>query len=637
MKSALTVAIRLGLGAALAWPVALAAAAPELPRGCAVATSAILVLTLWRPGAGLLLVAALAPTGALLAPAPARIAELFAWTFIAAWLLRLWHPLSSSWPRVITIPAALYGAAALASWLSLTIGGAGGVPPGALPLLAWHSIPPDHLIFSSPEPETWTLLQSLTGVSLLLAAVGITRTDAGIARAVAWTIVVSMALLALATLLDVARQWSEVEFGAWYLGRYVQGERFSLHLTDLNAAGSLYVLAGLTAAGLTLFDPDRRVRWITLLLVMLPAVWLTGSRSSTVAFLGGLLLLGAAQIDWRPTRAQIAAAASVLVAVLLAGVLMADWRTDVQGSAGQAVNLRSQFSATTARMFASAPVYGVGIGRYFDRSSEFMSDRLRAIYGNENAHNYFAQQFAELGVVGGSLFLWLVGACVWRGWIGDRTGTAKDRGVLMGLFAGTFGYLLTCFTGHPLLVSEAAIPFWAAFGVAAGRGGADADASALRRPVAVAAIVLLLAGVGQGVAAYARTAAPPPERGFHQPDTATDGTRYRWMVRHGVTYIQDGIGFLRLRLRAPDRPAVRTLIVETAVAGRVVDRREVTSGRWVAYDVAIREAASTPFRRVDLRVNQFWTEEVPLGRRTAERPIAVMVGGEGRIEWIPLR
>ena len=78
------------------------------------------------------------------------------------------------------------------------------------------------------------------------------------------------------------------------------------------------------------------------------------------------------------------------------------------GTRRRAVRLRSQFSETSARMFASAPIFGVGVGRYFERSSEFMPDELRALYGAENAHNYFAQAFAELGIAGGALFLWLI-------------------------------------------------------------------------------------------------------------------------------------------------------------------------------------------------------------------------------------
>ena len=628
-------ALRLLVGAALLWCVALAVSAPELPRVCAVAAAVIFAITLWRPGPGLILVVGLAPAGALFASPPAHAAELFAWAFLAGWFLRLWRPLTTAaWPRAILIPAALYCGAVVASWLALALSGAAGVPPPALPLFLLQSIPQDHLILSSPEAATSTLLQIVTGVAIFLAALGLTRDDPRLLRSMAWALVASLAVLALATLLDVIRQWAIAGYGAEFLLRYVRGERFSLHLPDLNATGSLYVLAALTAITLALFDRERRTRWIGLLLVMLPALWLAGSRTSFVAAIAGLGILAAAQSRWQPTRRHAVAGAAVLLVGLAAAALVADWRIDVGESAGRAVNLRSQFSETSARMFISSPVFGVGVGRYFDRSAEFMSDELRGLYGNENAHNYFFQQFAELGVVGGLLFVWLVAAVVFRGWRDIRQSSAGD-GVLVGLFAGAAGYLLTCLTGHPLLVSEAALPFWAAFGAVAGTGRAGMPARGVHGAVALVTAALLMIGIGQAAASYARTNTMPPEQGFHGLETAADGTRFRWMTRHGVTYIPDGPGFVRLTLRTPDQRLLRPLIVETMVAGRVADRRELPRGRWVTYDIPIRQAEPLPFRRVDLRVNQSWVEDVRLGRRAAQRPIAVMVGET--ITWIPIR
>jgi hypothetical protein len=205
----------------------------------------------------------------------------------------------------------------------------------------------------------------------------------------------------------------------------------------------------------------------------------------------------------------------------------------------------------------------------------------------------------------------------------------------MGLFAGTAGYLLTCITSHPLLVPEAALPFWAAFGAVGGATSHNATASKVQRAIAVVACAVLLAGLGRAAVAYRRVTATPPEYGFHGVESAPDGTRFRWMTRHAVTYIPEGPGFLRLRVRAPDHPTPRPLVVETSIAGRVVDRRDVSGGQWVSYDIPARDMAPAPFRRVDFRVNQVWTEEVRLGRRPARRPISVMVAGE--IAWIPLR
>ena len=632
-RTGLPSVLRLMLGGALAWCAWTAAVAPEFPPFCTAAALVIITTTLWKPRWGLVLTTALAPAGALLATAPTRAAELFAWAFMAGWLLRLWRPLSGSrWPRVVTIPAVFCGGALVASWLSLTIAGAAGVPPLALPQFLLQSIPRDHLIFSSPEAHTWTLLQSLTGIGVFLAAIGTTREDPRTLRALGWTLAGSMAVLAAATLVAVVREWAEVDYGGWFLLRYVRGERFSLHLADLNAAGSLYVLAGVVAATYALLQQNGRLRWAALALMMAPAIWLTGSRSAYLAVIGGLAILAAAQRRWQPTRAQGLAGASLLLVVVISATVMVDRQPDAEGSAGRALNLRSQFSLTSARMFASSPMYGVGIGRYFDRSAEFMTPELRGIYGNENAHNYFAQQFTEIGLVGGLLFVWFVAAVVSQGWI--RIRQSGNDAALMGLFAGISGYLLTCVAGHPLLVQEAALPFWAAFGAIAGTSSHHATASKVHRAIGVAACAVLVTGVGLAALAYGRVTATPSDFGFHGFENAPDGTRFRWMTRHAVTYIPEGPGFLRLRLRAPDPPTRRPLLLETSIAGRVIDRRDVPAGQWVSYDVATRGRAPMPFQRVDFRVNQVRTQEVQLGERSARRPIGVMAA---EIRWIPLR
>jgi len=77
-RGGLSLALRVALGAWLAWSVALAIAAPELSRLCVVTAIAIAAVTFWRPAWGLVATAAIVPAGALYAAAPARAAELFA-------------------------------------------------------------------------------------------------------------------------------------------------------------------------------------------------------------------------------------------------------------------------------------------------------------------------------------------------------------------------------------------------------------------------------------------------------------------------------------------------------------------------------------------------------------------------------
>jgi O-antigen ligase len=625
-------ALRVLVGVVLAWLVFIAAVAPEVPWPAVGASAAIAAATLWSAPAGLALTAALAPAAQLLAGAPVRTVEMFAWSFLAAWLLAVWRPLSRSrLPRAVMIPAALYGAAVIASWFMLTMSTAAGVAALALPEFLFHSIPLDHLVFSSPEPETWTLLQTTTGIAMLVASMATMAARPHVVRAVAWALVFSVGFLAAATLFDVARQWSGVNYEGWFLMRYVRGERFALHLADLNAAGSLYLLGGIVAAAAAALDPRRRGLAIAMLSLIAPAFWLTGSRSSDVAAVVGVLLLAVAQQQRPLTRTQLTTALVSILLLTLAAASIVDWQSDAQGSAARSAGLRFQFTQTSTRMFASAPAFGVGVGRYFDRSAEFMPADLRSIYGNENAHNYFLQQFAELGVVGGALFVWLACSLVAVGWRAART--AGDVSAI-GLFGGVTAYLLTCVTGHPLLVPETAVPLWIAAGALT--GGVEHDRakwSTAERALAAVACVALVAGGGRGMLFYARATAMPPEYGFHGQETGPDGSTFRWMTRHAVTYIPNEIGFVRLRLRVPEFQTARPLVVETAIAGEVADRRELPAGRWVSYDIPSRRSAAAPFRRVDLRANQWWTQEVPLGARQARRPVTVMVAG---IEWIPL-
>jgi hypothetical protein len=262
-----------------------------------------------------------------------------------------------------------------------------------------------------------------------------------------------------------------------------------------------------------------------------------------------------------------------------------------------------------------------------------MPAALRELYGNENAHNYFAQQFAELGLVGGLLFLWLVAALVAAGWIAAREPPSDATPAVVGLCAGMSAYFLTCLTGHPLLVSEAAFPFWIACGAFV--GGVDPTPRPRYRSGALvaASCALLAVGVAWAALSYARVTDPPPEHGFHGIETAPDGAAFRWMTRHAVTYVPSGAGFLRLRARAPDMTLRQPLVVEMSIAGEVVDRREIPPGHWLTYDVPVTQPTSAPFRRIDLWANQLSTQETRLGRRRAERPIAAMIGG---IRWIPL-
>ena len=642
----LTSILRVAIGLVMAWRVGLAVAAPELSPLARLVVAVVFGVALWRPAAAMMVAVVVAPAGALLSPEPARTAELVAWAVLSAWLLGLHRPLASAgWPRAIVVPAALYAACAAASWVGLVIASAGGVPPLSLPGFLLTAIPQHYLVSSPAETETSTVLQLLAGVGLFLAAVALARAQRSLAAWIAWAVVGSSALLAVVTIGDIGRQWAANEYGQWFIDRYFAGERFSAHLKDVNAAASLYVLATGIAAALATFETHRRWLWIVAIVSMAPALVLTGSRSAlfgVMVAVAAIAFIAYGNPLTLTRRRGIAAAACVVTLVVVAGVLVSAGGGSERGSAGSAMRLRSQFSETSARMFASAPVFGVGVGRYFERSPEFMPDEIRELYGAENAHNYYAQAFAELGVVGGAMFLWLIAAGMTAGWRQAAAGVGSDPStdrlnplsrrvpgsdpgtIAIALFAGAAGYLVTCITGHPFLVPETALPFWVVFGVLAAHAG---EPSSWSRHRAVVAAVVLLVGIGmaRSTLVYALTAEMPPERGFIDEGTAPDGTRFRWMGPHVVTYASRGPGFFTMTVRPPDRPLPRPMAIETAIAGRVVDRRPLVAGKWQTVLIPVRQVAAAPFRRIDVRVTPAWMDKRRLAQRASDIDVAVTV------------
>ena len=87
-------------------------------------------------------------------------------------------------------------------------------------------------------------------------------------------------------------------------------------------------------------------------------------------------------------------------------------------------------------------------------------------------------------------------------------------------------------------------------------------------------------------------------------------------------------GFLRLRLRAPGWPRAapgRARDVDRRTGRRSPRGRGRTNRRGGDIPAARDARTRAGFRRVDFRANQEWFEEVRLGRRTARRPVSLMV------------
>lgn len=465
LAGALVVALALGT----------AVLAPVFPVWLAILAATVLGLSLWRPDIGVLLMLALAPWGARFAGVPVRASEALCAAFLLGWLVRLDRTLVPDWraARAVVWPALLYALVALVSRARVGVAALAGAPaPLATAREALRAVPADYLVTAGRDPHTAAAVQIVIGVVLFVAVLGLCLRDRRFVWRVGLVVGVVGVAAALATVVAVPiRYWQTGDTNELIRYFVVTRSRYAFHLADVNAAGSHFILGALLVLGLAGERRQRAWAWGSVVVTAM-ALWICGSRAAIAAGVGlsivglaGARVVGAG-LRWPQVSSRVLGTAGVLLLVGLSlSPTVIGSANATTGSASRSLSVREEFLVTSLRMIGTAPVFGVGVGTYLQRSNAFMPPGIRTLYGRENAHNYFMQTVAELGVVGIAAFLWWLGAVLGRMW----RQIAPDGGLTLalGLFLGVLAFLLTCVTGHPFLVVEASIPFWAALGAGA--------------------------------------------------------------------------------------------------------------------------------------------------------------------------
>ncbi|PYQ97901.1 MAG: hypothetical protein DMF96_12815 [Acidobacteria bacterium] len=473
------------------------------------------------------------------------------------------------------------------------------------------------------------------------------------------------AALTLTTFVTTALEAASVREFFWRLAF----SRMTVHVADANAAGSFFAMTAWVALA---FAANRRHPraprrlalghglWLSAAALILSAMWITGSRMAVLAVIGTLgvvamtvsgpwrksAVLGTARRLWlarAPKRAMAGAivAGALLLAALAIGL---DPRPSPARSTSRMLSMRADFMVTGLRMMASAPIFGVGVGRYFEMSGRFMPPSIYWFYFHENAHNNFLQIGGELGLAGLAAFVWLLAVAAIR--IVRGAGADPGDRLLVGALAGLGAFVATWMTSHPMLVAEVAYPFWMLLGVALARADGNAQpplaspdvpsraASIAGRPfrgahVLVGAVIAVLA-VSVPVRAKRQMATIDFRRfsfGFYDWEQE-DGQRFRWTSRRATFFIPLNARELRLPVSAIHVGSnLAPTDVSIAIGGRVFHRLRLPNDEWVNVRMRLPLLPEDEaFQRIDIITEPTWSPAALFGGRSDVRVLGVQVG-----------
>ncbi len=568
----------------------------------------------FRPDRALLAVAAIAPLATYILrrwnPGVAW-AETLVVAFAAGWYSRqVFVRHESALPAALRLPSIVFACVVIASLTVQVLLEQARLGNSEFATWMLRVISRNYFV-SGSEPFLHAAALLLEGLLLFSVSARVAARDARFARRLAGTLAASTAVAAglnLLQLVDSARRFDNF----WgMLVQHISTARLNAHYGDVNAAGSAFAMVVFVSAGLAL--AARGERRATLVWALATAfiglgLWMSGSR--TALFAAAVALAGLAVAAARKqmsTRARLGTNVACALMILAAiAVIYAPTRGN-QKASSVAAQVRVEMARTTLRMVAGAPLFGIGLGEFYQRSGEFSSPELLAVFPparHENAHNNFLQILAETGITGLGAFLCLLAVLLY---VAARPLARAPRDPFAwGNMAGLCAFLLTCLGGHPLLTREAAYAFWLVLGIAAGYAslttspGTNAPAFPSWPRRAAWIVIACLAISIPMRAASARAHADLEHVGIglsRHWETAEDGVRFRSAVTDASLFVPAGTGFrFSVRTETPER-------LEMKLGGRLADVVPLVPNRWT--DVVIRarsERTDTRFTRLDLRV-----------------------------------
>jgi O-antigen ligase len=588
-----------------------------------------LLLAIASPVAGLVIATALMPFGQLLAITISaqnfRVTEAIVLAFFAGWLLRGWAdhrgpevPGPVGWPLVALVAASITG-------LAVRLGHyPGELASTADVLIHLYNFADDRVGFTAGA-------RLLEGLALAAATVTLFRRRPRLAVVLPAALAVTGCLTAFASIL----LWRGIAPAAVLRQHALNGYRVSAPVADANAAGSYFSMLIFLALGMSMRARGlQRATWLAVSAVTAIGLWFSESRSAIGVAATAFALLAVWLVSIRLPRHWRAA---VLFAALAGATVIG--ASQARRIASDPLGFRREFNATSLRMMAAHPIFGVGVGQYYRTSTLFLTPRLAWIYGAENAHNNFFQVGAELGLAGLALFAAWLGIGLGRGVRALSIEPADLR--LLGVWTGVVAFLATCLSGHPLLIDEVADPFWIQFGLLLGLAGSTVQnehvAPDPRLPraaqqwwVGAATAVGVCLSLAAWTSPSARDIGPPQSHaidGFFGWETGTDGVRYRWTGRYASVFVPSDVTRVYIPVRMPAKVATLLPAEVDASIGGVVRSRTLVGDFWAIINLDLpRAEPPAPFTRVNLRIERTWQPALYIPSSSDFRVLGVQVG-----------
>ena len=480
----------------------------------------------------------------------------------------------------------------------------------------------------------------LEGLALYVAASALCRSDPTFFDRSLRMLAIGGAALATMSVVRLAEIMLRNPHAIDALRATYAGLRISPQIPDYIAAGSYFGLCWVAALGIALASTRRRLLWMAASAPLLAGLYLTGSRSVIFAAVGGLLVL----VGITVRRTSVPVRSVIVFAAIGVVVMIASFRWmighDVAGeTAKMSLIVCAELVKTGLKVFATRPLFGVGIDRFFLVAGPLASPLLESLWaGKKNPHNDFLRVGAELGIIGLGLFVWILGAAARRIWQSLRV--YRDPR-LAGLVGGLAAFLITSLVSNPLMLRDVSYSFWIALGLAAGHAAqrrttpehgelvAQADPAAARVsrwrwPVAVVVASALIGSIPyrarQELAAYDLTRV---RYGLFEGGTEPDGTVFQWSGPRATIFVDGRARLVEVPLRGA-MPAGAVQQVAVQVDGRPADRIAVGS-EWRQLRTVLPESRER-LRRIDLLISPSWVPAEVIPGNQDRRVLGVKVG-----------